>query len=450
MIKKTTLFVLLGAIALGAAVYFFDWKRSQKEAEKPAEDTSKPAFSISANSEFVSLVLTRPQMAGEAAIHFEKQNGTWEIVSPIQTGADQRAIQTIVEGIAGARIESTQPGAPDRLKVYGLDTPAISLEFKLKDGSHHSLVLGKKDFTNSYVYAIADGAKDVTLLPLSLYTQSDLPLKELRDRDVLHIVTGDVASFALKNPSGEVEAKKEKAGWTFTKPASGSPADDTDVESLLNSVAAGKMIAIESESAENLGKYGLTAPTITFTASNESGKSATLTVGKKEGDGYFAKDTSRPTIFRINEELYKTLSRTYSGLRDKKLVHLTQSDFTRAELRNANATVVIAPKSEQEWIADAPPELKGKAVATWKIFNPVTNARAEEIVDHPNAETLGKLAKPLVQLTLTTKDGKKLTVSFTSISGDFVYARTSDSTTVYKLKKDVLSDLNSKPLDFAY
>jgi len=46
MIKKTTLFLLLGAIALGAAVYYFDWRRSQKESEKPPADAAKLAFSI--------------------------------------------------------------------------------------------------------------------------------------------------------------------------------------------------------------------------------------------------------------------------------------------------------------------------------------------------------------------------------------------------------------------
>jgi hypothetical protein len=80
----------------------------------------------------------------------------------------------------------------------------------------------------------------------------------------------------------------------------------------------------------------------------------------------------------------------------------------------------------------------------------VTSARAEEIVDHPSAEILAKLAKPLVQITLTTKDGKKRTVSFTSVIGDFVYARTSEAPTVYKLKKNILDDLSLKPMDFAY
>ncbi|MGH9745894.1 MAG: DUF4340 domain-containing protein [Candidatus Acidiferrales bacterium] len=450
MIKKSTLFILLAAIALGAAVYFFDWKRGQKDEEKSAADSTKPAFSIPTGSEIVSLVLARPQMAGEPAIHFEKQNGFWQITAPLQTGAEQHALQTIVEGIGSAHIETTVPGTPDRLKVYGLDPPAISLDFKLKDGAQHSLKLGNKDFTNSSVYGIVDGGKDVALLPLALRTQSDLPIDDLRDHDVLHFVSTEVVSLALKNSAGEIELKKEKAGWTFAKPAAGSLADDSDVTALLNAVASAKMAAIVAESADNLGKYGLAAPAITFTQTDDKGQIASLLVGRKDGDGFFAKDSSRPLIFQINDSLQKKLATSYNGLRDKKLVHLTQSDFTRAEIHNANATVVVTPKSEQEWVAEAPPELKGKAVATWKIFTPITTARAEEIVDRPSANILAKLAKPLVQVTFTEKDGKNLTVSLTSAFGEFVYARTSDSPAVYKLKKNILDDLNSKPLDYTY
>jgi hypothetical protein len=450
MIKKSTLFILLAAIALGAAVYFFDWKRGQKEADKSAEDATKPVFSIPAGSEIVSLVLARPQLAGEAAIHFEKQNSSWQITAPLQTGADQRTLQTIVEGIGTAHIEATEPGGADRLKVYGLDPPVISLEFNLKSGAQHSLKLGNKDFTNSSVYGIVDGAKDAALLPLSLLTQTNLSLDELRDRDVLHVTASDVTSFALKNAAGEIEAKKEKAGWTFAKPAAGSLADDSDVTSLLSAVGGAKMSAIVTESADNLGKYGLASPAISFTASDASGKSLSLAVGKNDAGGFFAKDSSRPMIFRINETLYKKLETSYGDLRDKKLVHVAQTDLSRAELHNANGTIAITPKSEQEWIAEAPPEMKGKAVATWKILTPVTTARANEIVDHPSADILAKLGKPLVQITLTEKSGKNLTVSFTPVIGDSVYARTSDSPTVYKLKQDFLNDLNSKMMDFAY
>jgi hypothetical protein len=130
------------------------------------------------------------------------------------------------------------------------------------------------------------------------------------------------------------------------------------------------------------------------------------------------------------------------------LVHAGQNDFTRVELQNEFVKVVIAPKSENEWTAEAPPELKGKAVATWKILTPITTARAQQIVDRPSPEILAKLAKPIVQMALTQKDGKILTVSITAAIGDSVYARASGGPAVYKLNKNILNDLNSKQFEY--
>src|ERR1700735_5840554 len=105
MIKKSPWFMLLGAIVLGAAVYYFDWKRGQKEAEKSAADTTKPVFSIPAGSEIVSLVITRPQAAIEAPIRLEKQNGTWQILQPLQTEADQRLGSALTETLSTTPLE---------------------------------------------------------------------------------------------------------------------------------------------------------------------------------------------------------------------------------------------------------------------------------------------------------------------------------------------------------
>src|SRR4029077_13006193 len=310
MIKKSTLLILLGAIALGSAVYYFDWKRGQKDAEKSAADTTKPVFSLPAGSEIVSLVITRPHVAGEAAIHLEKQNGVWQILQPLQTEADQHLVGGIIETLSNSRVESNQPGTPDRLKAYGLDPPAISVDFRLQNGTQHTLTIGNKDFTNTYVYGLIDG-KDVALVPSAMRTQTDLSVDFLRDHNVLHFAESNVNSFSLKNPAGQIEAKKEKAGWTFAKPDAGQLADDSDVTSLLNSITGAKMTAVVAESADNLGKYGLSAPAIAFSATEDNGKPATLLVGKKEGSDYYAKDSSRPMIFKVNETLYKKLAENY-------------------------------------------------------------------------------------------------------------------------------------------
>ena len=448
MIKKSTLILLLAAIALGAAVYYFDWKRGQKEAERTAEDASKPAFSLPAGSEIVSMVVSRPQVAGEAPVHVEKQNGTWQITQPIQSQADQHIVGSIAEAIAGAHIESNEPGTPDRLRAYGLDPPAILVTFKLQNGAEHSLKIGNKDYANTYVYGLVDNAKDAALLPGSVRTQTDLSLDFFRDHDALHFSSGDIRTVSVKNPAGQWEAKKDKDDWVFAKPVTGVAADGTDITSLLNAVSGAKVTAIVSDSADNLGKYGLATPAIRFTATEAGGKAATLLVGKKEGQDYYAKDASRATIVKINDTLYEKLAQNYTELRDKRLVHAGQNDFNRVELQNEFVKVIITPKSENEWTAEAPPELKGKAVATWKILTPITTARAQEIVDHPNGEILAKLAKPLVQMTLTQKDGKTLAVSITAAVDDSVYVRTSTSPAVYKLSKSILNDLNAKQFEF--
>lgn len=455
MIKKPTLIVLLCAILLGGSVYYFDYYRSLKEKEKPAEDSSKPAFSIPSGADINSLTLTHPAMSGMPPIQFEKRNGSWQILQPLQTEADSRAMQNIVEGLTSARIGGTEPGTPDRLKVYSLDPPAVAIDFQLANGSKHSVKLGTKDFTGVSVYSIVDGGKDVSLLPLSLLTAADLPLKELRDRAVLHIVAGNVSSLTLKNSAGELAASKEKAAdnraapWKFTKP-NAALADDQEVNALLGSIANAKMTEIVAESADNLGQYGLANPAVAFSAVDDKGKISTLLVGKKSGDEYFARDPSRPMVFRIDSNVFKKLSENYADLRDKKLARFDPSDVDDLELRNPNGTVACVRKTGEQWTIDSPADQKGKSAAAWKILTPITTGRAEEVLDHPSPEILAKLAKPAIEVTLTKKDGQKIVVRLSGVSGDAVYVQTSGSPTVYKLKKQIFDDLNFKPVEFAY
>lgn len=455
MIKKPTLIVLLCAILLGGGVYYFDYYRSLKEKEKPAEDSSKPAFSIPSGADINSLTLTHPAMSGMPPIQFEKRNGSWQILQPLQTEADARAVQNIVDGLTSARIAGTEPGTPDRLKVYSLDPPAVVIDFQLANGSKHSVKLGTKDFTGVSVYSIVDGGKDVSLLPLSLLTNADLPLKELRDRAVLHIVAGNVSSFTLKNSSGELAASKEKAAdnkaapWKFSKP-NAALADDQEVNALLGSIANAKMTEIAAESADNLGQYSLANPAVTFSAVDDKGKISTLLVGKKSGDEYFARDPSRPMVFRIDSNVFKKLSENFADLRDKKLAYFDPSGVNHVELRNANGIVLFTRKSGEEWTIDSPADQKGKSAAAWKIFTPLTTGRAEEVLDHPSPEILAKLAKPAIEVTLTKEDGQKIVVRLSSVSGEAVFARTNESPAVYKLKKKVFDDLDFKPAELAY
>jgi Domain of unknown function (DUF4340) len=221
---------------------------------------------------------------------------------------------------------------------------------------------------------------------------------------------------------------------------------------------------VVSETPEKLAQYGLTNPAISFTASQGDGKAQTLLVGKKDGGEYFARDAARPTIFRINEDLYKKLAENLSDLRDKRIVRFMPAEITHVEVHNASGTILSTRKSEEEWSFDAmsgadekangksgeKAKEQQKSVSMEKLFTPLEQARAEEIFDHPAPELIAKLSKPAFEAALTDKNGKKLTVEISKESGGFVYARSSDAPAIYKLKAEILTDLSFKQADLAF
>lgn len=450
MIRKSTLLILLIALIAGGAVYYFDWKRGEKEKDKLPEDTSKSAFSAQA-ADISSFTISHPARPNSPVV-LEKKDGIWQITQPIATPADPHSTESIASDIASARISGTEPGTPDRLKAYNLDPPQLVLDFQLQNGSKHTIRFGDRDFTGVSAYSIIDGSKDVSLLPYSLFSISDKSADDLRDHAALRFEGNDIASFDLKNPSGEIAATKDKSDWKFTKPA-GNEADASDVTSLLNTVSVAKM-TIVSETADNLAKYGLANSAVTFTVVDAKAKSHTLLVGKKIDNDYFARDTSRPLIFRINEELYKKLGEGYADLRDKKLVRLDPHDVNRIEVHNSNGTAVFTRKAakdkDDDWTIESPGEQKGKTVGSWKFFTPAVDARADSVLDNPPAKVSAALAKPAVTLTLTTTDGKKLTLDFSAVTDDATYAKSSDGSAVYKLNKKIFEDLDFKAKDLVF
>jgi hypothetical protein len=445
MIKKSTLILLLCAVALGAGVYYFDWKRGGEK--KPDADTSKPAFSIQA-ADVVSFTIAHPAQPGDSPVRFEKRGDAWRIVQPVETDADQSVADGIVDQLAAARVAQTEPGSADRRQAFGLDPAQTSLEFQLRNGTKHALLLGDKDFTGESVYSIVDGGQSVSLLPQLLATSAGKSLDGLRDRAILHLDGEQISSFDLKNSSGELALSKDKDQWKFAAPA-GALAGQDAVNLLFQAVASARMVSVENEKPDNLARYGLSSPAITFTASDSKGTKSTLAVGKKDGITYFARDTSRPMIFRVDEGVYKSLSEKFSDLRDKRVLHADLSGIQRIQIENAAGSMAMSlkPDSSGEWTFESPANLKGRPALSWKVLDPIGNLRAEEVIDHPAANLLAQLSSPAVRVILTGKDGKELTLRISKPSGESVYAQASDSATLYKLTKQNFDELNLSALD---
>ena len=164
MIRKSTLIILVVALLLGGGVYYYETKHS---APTPSTDAAKPVFASMQPTDIQTVAISHPGKPDTPALQLERRSDTWEIVKPIDTPADLPSVGGIVDGIAQASSSTTEPGTPDRLKAYGLDPGALQVDFTVKSGAKHKILLGDKDFTGDYVYSVVDSAQNVTLLPIS-------------------------------------------------------------------------------------------------------------------------------------------------------------------------------------------------------------------------------------------------------------------------------------------
>ena len=445
--KKSTGIIFLLAAALAAYVYFYDLKHTKPtDASGDADSSStsgdastntKPVFTLAA-TDIASLTITR---AGSTAAYEQRADG-WYMTQPLQTRAEQSVLGAIAGQLGSVRVERTLTGTPDRLASYGLANPAVTLEFKLKNGTQHKLQLGAKDFSNTNIYAQVDGSKDVSLLSDTILISSDKPVDEFRDQSVLELDSNTVASFDLKNESGTISARKVDGAWKIEKPLA-VPADAGSISSILGSIGTSRVVSFVSNTPDDLKKYGLAPPAATFHAQLDSGKFADLQLGKKDDGGvYFARDLSRPFIFRVQDAVHNSLSTKFFDLRDKSLIHADESDLVRAEFHNAKGTTTCVKGEGDSWVIEQPAGQKTPPPACPPFWTSISTARATEILDTPPASVSAQLAKPPVLVTLTDKSGKKIEIRVSAASGNFVYARTSAGPEVLQLGKSILDDLN--------
>jgi Domain of unknown function (DUF4340) len=306
MIKKPTLILLVFAVVLGLAVYYFDWKRSQNA--KPPADTSEPAFSVEV-SKINSFTLAHPAQKDDLPIRFEKRDGTWWIAQPIDTRADPSTANGIVDQLAEDRVSQTEPGTEDRRKAYGLDPPQASIEFELQGGAKHTLLIGNKDFSGDSAYTILDAAPKVSLLPASIAEDAGKALEQLRDRSVVHVDTANLQRVEIHDANGEIIVTATKANpdeWTIDSPAAqkGKLAPSWKVIDPFTNLQADSVIDHPAAKLTAL----LANPAIQAVFTSKDGKQVTLRVSKPSGDVLYAQTSDSPSLYTLSKQTLASLN----------------------------------------------------------------------------------------------------------------------------------------------
>ncbi len=296
--KRNTIIIVLLALALGAYVYFFEWKDGK---ERDVEETSKPAFTF--KSEDVTAINLTQQ--GQT-IALNTDGKAWTITQPVKTEADQTAVESLVSSVASATIDRSLVMTPSLQSGAGLAQPAITLEVKLKNGTSHKIVLGRKDPTDASVYSQIDQNPNVLLLSASLLTSATKSLNDLRAKEMTKLLQGDVTSFTIKNQNLTFAAERNSDNkWLIKEPAAkkDQEAETSKPFTLLNTSATEVI-----DSPDDKIKALLAKPVVEASFSGKDNQAAKFFISAAEGENVYVRVEGKPGVFKTNKSILESLN----------------------------------------------------------------------------------------------------------------------------------------------
>lgn len=188
-LPKTTLLLILLALGLGSFVYFHEIKGKNQQTEIKTQKPKIFAF----NADDVQSLTIKFK---ETTIQLEKRNLSekpqWEIKSPISAPANDAIVSYLMDLLVKGKSERTVSVSPTELSEFGLDKPVATIDVKLKNQQNHQLILGKGDFNNQFLYAQADGNKNMNVLLVS--------------KDFVNAVNRDISEW--KQPEEKTDIKQ--------------------------------------------------------------------------------------------------------------------------------------------------------------------------------------------------------------------------------------------------
>lgn len=415
MQPRTTALLALVACLLGAFVYFYE---IAGEADREAGlESAKRLFPGVDSGDIDALELTTTD--GRAA-RFERRDGRWQIVSPIEGAGDGVAL----DAIAGALSQLVRAGsvktAPGDLAQFGLGDAAQVVRFEV-EGSGHALRVGKATPVGANVYVSAEPT-DVAYVESFRLNAWKRSLDELRERRIVDLEAGDVERLAVSWPEegGVFELVLVRGAenvWQIEKPMA-ARADQEMVGTLLSNLAYLQASGFVDERTPEVDAALLeTAIGLRWTTAAGVGESEGEGKPQSEREGAMRiaglvgeerlVEGEGGALRRIAAERLEDFPRRLTAYRDKTLTRLDAASLERIELEfpspeSAEAGSVVLVQKDGVWSGDGR-ELDPEAVAALAAM--LASLRASDIVADAMGEaelaSLG-LAPPAVRVRLVS------------------------------------------------
>src|SRR3954452_11034425 len=471
--------LILAIIALGGVAYFrfFEMKRpSTEEARRQSQNV------VNVDRTKIDGIVIQN---GDQKIEIRRSDNKWRLEMPIKDQADSALVETLLSDVENWPKEGTIPAEEidsdkSKLAEYGLNNPKLKLKL-LGHDRPPEILFGKDAAMEGRMYVRFQNSKETFLAGQSVKKDIDKKPEEFRDRKLTDLSNAQVRRVVLKTPAGEIELEKKDTHWEILKPLR-ARADDQNVNDLISQVTSAHIGQFVADDRGDLRPYGLAEPRGSITlfdqeqkknqkveigesikVAGREDKGQTLQIGaipEKEKDQVYVRFAPRGSVYTLPKKIEEILNTKPAELRDDHLVRIDTNILDRITIEAPGKTKTVLTRKDGNWAIANRNNAPADAGAVRRMIDALQNERVTKFVEDV-ASNLPKygLDKPQLQLTFSsfasentaeTKAGEQpfATIAFGKGEGDLVYARLGDEPFILAVRKSLIDNVYSDPLQW--
>lgn len=389
---RTTIITACILIAVVAIAYFGEFKRGEKK--KAAEEKKNLILEIK-KGDVGEIRLDTPEQKIKIV---PAGADTWKITEPIQSRADQAAVDRIFSGFEKLKYREIVEEKPSDLSAYELDKPKATLRFILKKGNaEKAVMIGGKNPVENVHYIRINGDPRVYLIEGDAPESASISLLELRDKKLTDFNSEKVESIRVQKPELNLLFKKESGVWKLKEPVE-SPASDAEVSSLLSSLEFLRAEQFIDQPSANPADYGFDKPPATVELSLEKGLRQKIIFGKKDGDKIYSRIEGSGTVATVNDSFSTIFAKKLDDWREKKLIVFNRFDAEDFRIKVGGKDYHFKKGKEEKWSQESPAKGEVDEEKVQELMEKLETAEIARFGEKPSIQN------PTMEIFINLKD----------------------------------------------
>jgi Domain of unknown function (DUF4340) len=459
MKARTTLLLLIIAVALGAFIFALDrWSQSTRERRERA------AHVISVTRANIQGFTIRD---GEDLIRVKAEGDAWKMIAPWQDDADAGVVDQLLDATQSLRPENviTDLGRGHkksqmlkdfglnksrlRLKLEGKQMPA-ELQFGLDTAVQGESYLRIAD--DDAVYVVSNDLKNIV---------SKKP-EDFRDHRMTPFLTTLINRVIFRVSGGEIELAKEQDNWLLVRPIKGRASNDAvaDILTRMNKAQIAKFV---SDNNSNRGSFGLDSPSNLVTLFGDDGKKVEIEIGRQvpsDQDCVYAGLPQRKSIVEVNKAFASLFNITPNDLRDRKIARMNPDLIDRITVEHANEPKIVLARDENRWRFLSPASAPANGDNITRLIQGVNDGEVSQFVSDTATDlTKYGLDQPKLKITFSSYSSENTaeanageivlaTLAFGNSENGFTYARLEEEPYIFSINDQLLANLPTTEFSF--